>query len=50
MNDYFDRIIGYEDVKRELRIISDMLNYPDVYEGIIYMCKIMHITYDSIYP
>ena len=30
--DYFERIIGYEDVKRELRIISDMLNYPEIYE------------------
>ena len=33
MKDYFERIIGYEDVKRELRIISDMLNHPEVYES-----------------
>ena len=26
MKDYFDEIIGYEDIKKELRIISDMLN------------------------
>ena len=26
MKDYFDEIIGYEDIKKELRIISNMLN------------------------
>ncbi len=31
MKDHFERIIGYEDVKRELRMISDMLNHPDIY-------------------
>ncbi|SFG54781.1 AAA family ATPase [Oribacterium sp. WCC10] len=32
MKDYFDEIVGYEDIKRELRLISDMLNNPDIYE------------------
>ena len=32
MNDYFARIVGYEDVKRELNIIRDMIVNPDVYE------------------
>ena len=26
MKDYFEEIVGYEDIKKELRIISDMLN------------------------
>ena len=33
MKDYYERIIGYEDVKRELRMISDMLNHPEIYEN-----------------
>ena len=32
MKDYFKEIIGYEDVKKELRIISDMLNNPERYQ------------------
>ena len=32
MKDFFKEIIGYEDVKRELRIIVEMLNNPDIYE------------------
>ncbi len=32
MKDYFEEIVGYEDIKRELRIISDMLNNPEVYQ------------------
>lgn len=32
MKDYFSEIVGYEDIKRELRLISDMLNNPDIYE------------------
>lgn len=32
MKDCFERIIGYEDVKKELRIIVDMINNPEVYE------------------
>jgi len=31
MKDYFDEIIGYEDIKKELRTISDMLNNPEIY-------------------
>ncbi len=29
--DCFDEIVGYEDIKRELRMISDMLNNPEAY-------------------
>ncbi len=32
MKDYFSEIVGYEDIKRELRLISDMLNNPDIYK------------------
>lgn len=32
MKDFFEEIIGYEDIKKELRIISDMLNNADVYK------------------
>ncbi len=32
MKDYFEEIVGYEDIKKELRIISDMLNNADVYK------------------
>ncbi|WP_035769939.1 AAA family ATPase [Butyrivibrio sp. NC2002] len=32
MKDIFEEIVGYEDIKSELRIISDMLNNPDVYK------------------
>lgn len=32
MKDYFEEIVGYEDIKKELRIISDMLNNPEVYQ------------------
>lgn len=32
MKDYFAEIIGYKDIKNELRIISDMLNNADVYK------------------
>lgn len=32
MEDHFEKIVGYEDIKRELRIISDMLNHPDIYQ------------------
>jgi len=32
MKDHFEKIVGYEDIKRELRIISDMLNHPDIYQ------------------
>jgi cell division protease FtsH len=32
MKDYFEEIVGYEDIKRELRIISDMLNNTDIYK------------------
>ncbi|MBE5847741.1 MAG: AAA family ATPase [Lachnospiraceae bacterium] len=31
MKDYFEEIVGYEDIKNELRIISDMLNNPETY-------------------
>ena len=31
MKDCFKEIIGYEDIKKELRIISDMLNNPEIY-------------------
>ena len=34
MKDYFEEIVGYEDIKKELRIISDMLNNDDVYKKI----------------
>ncbi len=34
MNDYFEEIIGYEDIKRELRIISDMLNNTEIYRNL----------------
>ncbi|SFQ26840.1 cell division protease FtsH [Lachnospiraceae bacterium XBB1006] len=32
MKNYFEEIIGYEDIKKELRIISDMLNNPEIYQ------------------
>ena len=32
MKDHFEKIVGYEEIKRELRIISDMLNNPEVYQ------------------
>lgn len=32
MKDYFEKIVGYEDIKKELRIISDMLNNPEIYQ------------------
>ncbi len=32
MKDCFEEIIGYEDIKKELRIISDILNNPEVYK------------------
>ncbi len=32
MKDYFEEIKGYEEVKRELTIIIDMLNNPDLYK------------------
>lgn len=32
MKDCFDEIIGYEDIKKELRVVSDMLNNPEVYK------------------
>ena len=32
MSDIFKDIIGYEDVKRELRVISDMMNNPEIYK------------------
>lgn len=31
MKDHFEEIVGYEDIKRELRVISDMLNNPEIY-------------------
>ena len=32
MRDIFEEIVGYEEIKRELRIISDMLINPDIYK------------------
>ena len=32
MRDNFEEIVGYEEIKRELRIISDMLINPDIYK------------------
>ncbi len=32
MKDPFERIIGYEDVKKQLKIISDMMNNPEEYK------------------
>ncbi len=32
MNDYFEEIKGYAEIKRELTIIIDMLNNPEVYK------------------
>ncbi len=32
MKDYFEEIVGYEEIKKELRIISDMLNNPETYQ------------------
>ena len=32
MKDYFEEIKGYEDIKRELLIISDMLNNQEIYK------------------
>ena len=34
MKDYFEEIKGYEEVKRELTIIIDMLNNPEVYKDL----------------
>ena len=34
MKDYFEEIIGNEDIKRELRIISDMLNNTEIYRNL----------------
>ncbi len=34
MKDYFEGIVGYEEIKRELSIISDMLNNPEVYQAL----------------
>lgn len=34
MRNYFEEIVGYEDIKRELRIISDMLNNPEIYRDL----------------
>ncbi len=31
MKDYFETIVGYEDIKKELRMVSDMLNNPEIY-------------------
>lgn len=31
MKDHFDEVIGYEDIKRELRVICDRLNNPEIY-------------------
>ena len=31
MQEAFKEIIGYEDIKKELYIISDMLNNPEIY-------------------
>jgi cell division protease FtsH len=32
MKDFFGEIVGYEDIKKELRIISDMLNNAEMYK------------------
>ncbi len=32
MKEMFEEIVGYEDIKRELMIISDMINNPEVYK------------------
>ena len=32
MKEMFEEIVGYEDIKKELRIISDMINNPEVYK------------------
>ncbi len=32
MKDPFEKIVGYEDIKKELRIVSDMMNHPDIYQ------------------
>jgi cell division protease FtsH len=34
MKNLFNEIIGYEDIKRELSVISDMLNNPDIYQNL----------------
>ncbi len=34
MKDHFDEVIGYEDIKRELRVICDRLNNPEIYRKI----------------
>ena len=34
MKDYFSEIVGYEEVKKELSIISDMLNNPEIYQNL----------------
>lgn len=34
MKDYFEEIKGYEEIKRELTIIIDMLNNPEVYKDL----------------
>ena len=33
MKDYFEEIKGYEEVKAELRVISDMLVNPEIYKN-----------------
>lgn len=33
MGDCFDEIVGYEDIKKELRVIADMLKNPDIYKS-----------------
>ena len=32
MKDYFEEIIGYEDIVAELMVISDMLNNQEIYK------------------
>jgi len=39
MSNYFDEIIGYENIKKELMIISDMLNNPEEYKKLGVFCK-----------
>lgn len=34
MKEYFNEIVGYEDIKKELLIICDMLNNPDIYQNL----------------
>ncbi len=39
MSNYFDEIIGYNNIKKELMIISDMLNNPEEYKKLGVFCK-----------